>query len=216
MTNMRAHSALEAHSPCASIMTNINPQTNYQLEEEIPVKKFIRKTDGFTLIELLVVIVIIALLMAIAIPAYLSQQKKAKDSAAKQYLNVAWKALRTGAVDSNGNYRGKATAASSELLWRSDISTSEPYLVPLAKTNASITTFGLAASGCTMLRTLTGANGAKAIVIGRSSSRQTAYLYSKSDSGRVFQLYTSDRSVANGASPTGSPLFSVINAGNNC
>jgi type IV pilus assembly protein PilA len=45
-----------------------------------------RKSEGFTLIELLVVIIIIGILAAIALPSFLNQANKAKQSEAKTYI----------------------------------------------------------------------------------------------------------------------------------
>lgn len=51
--------------------------------------QLIRKSDeGFTLIELLVVIIIIGILSAIALPSFLNQANKAKQSEAKQYVGT--------------------------------------------------------------------------------------------------------------------------------
>ena len=58
---------------------------------------------GFTLIELLVVILIIGILAAIALPAFLNQREKAQDTEAKSAVRTAQTALETYYTD-NQNY----------------------------------------------------------------------------------------------------------------
>src|SRR3954447_20429913 len=67
---------------------------------------------GFTLIELLVVILIIGILAAIAIPAFLNQRAKAYDAAAKSNLKTAQTAEESYATDQNGTYATDTLSAS--------------------------------------------------------------------------------------------------------
>ena len=63
---------------------------------------------GFTLIELLVVILIIGILAAIALPAFLSQRGKAQDTDAKSKARTAQTAFETQYTDAQA-YSGDET-----------------------------------------------------------------------------------------------------------
>lgn len=64
------------------------------------------KQKGFTLIELLVVVLIIGVLAAIAIPAFLSQREGAWEAAVKTDIGNAAIAAETYAAGNNGKYTG--------------------------------------------------------------------------------------------------------------
>jgi type IV pilus assembly protein PilA len=70
---------------------------------------------GFTLIELLVVILIIGILAAIAIPAFLSQKSKAYDSSAKTVAQTAQTAAETYATENGGSYANISPTALKEI-----------------------------------------------------------------------------------------------------
>ena len=79
-----------------------------------------RNEKGFTLIELLVVVIIIGLLAAIAIPAFLGQRNKANDAAAKSLVRNGATTMEAYFTDGN-TYAGadatKLAAIEPNIKW---------------------------------------------------------------------------------------------------
>jgi type IV pilus assembly protein PilA len=66
---------------------------------------------GFALIELLVVILIIGILSAVALAAFLSQRTKAQDADAKSDVRAAAQAMETYSINNDGSYVAATPAA---------------------------------------------------------------------------------------------------------
>jgi type IV pilus assembly protein PilA len=66
--------------------------------------------SGFTLVELLVVMLVLAVLSAIAIPSFLSQQEKARDANARAGLATSRTAMEIFATEHGGSYESVTAA----------------------------------------------------------------------------------------------------------
>ena len=95
-------------SPSGRRVTRSGVESNVRRSDRGPMSR-LRGDAGFTLIELLVVVVVLGILVAIAVPAYVSVTGAARTSAAESNVRSAIPAAE-GMNIANGNYAGVSGA----------------------------------------------------------------------------------------------------------
>jgi type IV pilus assembly protein PilA len=130
---------------------------------------------GFTLIELMVVVMIIAILVGIAIPAFLGARRRAQDTASKSNLRNALGTAQTLFTDSQA-YLATADVVGPPAVkgMVSSLGDEEPSLV-----------FKLNNAASTTAKEISVETGDSGIV---GADQDTIYLASKSGSGTCFYL----------------------------
>ncbi len=147
-----------------------------------------REEEGFTLIELMVVVLIIAILLAIAIPTFLGAQDRARDRGAQSDLRNALTAAKTIATDDQGQVDTVTAAA-----------------LGVAETSITFSATADAASTTTV-----------EVLSSTSGSTNQVLLVKGSASGKFYAVGTDDTGAVISCSATGSGAESAVDSFTEC
>ncbi len=153
-----------------------------------------RNEDGFTLIELMIVVLIVAILVAIAIPTFLGQRKEAEDSAAKSNL-------RNALTTEKAFYAGGSDAFTDDLDILSGI---EPSLFNVTSASPAVNTFDPVAV------TIDG-TGQTVCIVARTPRGRYLAVWEGSDGGTQFGRHTANPFAT--CSNTGPPAVGTWSSG---
>lgn len=141
-----------------------------------------RHSRAFTLIEMLISLVVIAIILAIAVPAYLAEQSKAKDQKAQQYLGYAYRAIKASALANNYQFPSTASMVAA-------VQQSEPELAVIS-------------GSCYTLTSLSN----NEIVVDTSSTSGNLLLCDKAESGNIWKATATPTGAVSYVSGTAVPL----------